>query len=286
MSEAVRVYLPKGHMLFNLLFLHGKKVLKQTFRHHLVQVEKTVHHYWSDACPVCVCLHGVRWAGLPHCLQPITNSGTHNFLSTPGWRSRIFFFFFVSPSLSEYTSVRIPYVRVRGEKERNTKTEVFNQSVQMFVYPWHFVFITEFLKKSHVKTLFFHCFFYFILLTNTKVYVTRHVTEGLLIQSQPKTTTDTADRKTPTVGFVAAFDQTINLTIKLLLMHRVSKIPADNVSCNKSGTSSDGADRWELKFMFSPPICSLPLSAHWCTDKMQRSGHSAVQIVQFFNAWL
>lgn len=31
----------------------------------LVRVEKTVHHYSSDACPVCDCLHGARWEGLP-----------------------------------------------------------------------------------------------------------------------------------------------------------------------------------------------------------------------------
>lgn len=27
------------------------------------RVEKTVVHYFRDACPVCVCLHGAEWAG-------------------------------------------------------------------------------------------------------------------------------------------------------------------------------------------------------------------------------
>lgn len=33
------------------------------------RVEKTGVHYFRDACPVCVCLHGAEWAG-PRILSP------------------------------------------------------------------------------------------------------------------------------------------------------------------------------------------------------------------------
>lgn len=62
-------------------------------------------------------------------------------------------------------------------------------------------------------------------------------------RSHPKTTTDTADTKTSIVGLVAASDRTITLTIKLVLMHRVSKVPADNV-CQQYNWHFIGWGRW------------------------------------------
>lgn len=37
-----------------------------------VRVQKTVHHYFSDACSVYVCLHGTQRGGASSVLQPIT----------------------------------------------------------------------------------------------------------------------------------------------------------------------------------------------------------------------
>lgn len=82
-------------------------------------------------------------------------------------------------------------------------------------------------------TLFFHLFLFFFI-NKYKTVCHPACNRRIAFHSQqprshPKTTTDTADTKTSIVGLVAALDRTITLTIKLVSMHHVSRIPANNV---------------------------------------------------------